>query len=237
MGRGVPFHSNASKKITTMNTTASNNDASAASSSRGPSLLLVNASPRGERSNSRKLANEFLAAWTAAHTDGHAIVRDLAATPPPVLTEAWVAGAFTPPEQRSPEASAAISVSDALIDELLGADEIVIATPIYNFNMPAALKLWIDQVVRVGRTFSVGADGFKGLLGGRRAKVLVTSGGDLRPGQPAAAMNFLEPYLRGIFGFLGISEVQFVYAHSQSSAEREAALGEALATTRALAAA
>ena len=200
-------------------------------------LLLINASPRGERSASRKLASEYLAAWKAAHPTARAVVRDLAAEQPPVLTEAWIAGAYTPAEQRSPEAQAAIGISDHLVDELLAAQEIVIATPIYNFSVPGALKLWIDQIVRFGRTFLIDASGYKGLAGGRRVKVLVTSGGDLRIGQPFGAMNFVEPYLRGLFGFIGITEVEFVYAHSQSSDGRDAILAEALNATRTLAAA
>ncbi|HEY0945881.1 MAG TPA: NAD(P)H-dependent oxidoreductase [Opitutaceae bacterium] len=202
------------------------------------SLLLINASPRGERSSSRKLAATYLAAWKAAHPAGQAVVRDLAVDQPPVLTEAWIAGAYSAPEQRSPEAQAAIAVSDALVDELLAAGEIVIATPVYNFSVPGVLKLWIDQIARFGRTFSVDASGYQGLAAGRRVKVLVTSGGDLRLGQPFGAMNFVEPYLRGVFGFIGITEVEFVYAHSQSSdGAREAALAEAIETTRSLAAA
>ena len=133
----------------------------------------------------------------------------------------------------------AIGVSDGFVDELLAASEIVIATPIYNLNIPAALKLWIDQIARAGRTFSVDANGYKGLLTGRSAKVLVSSGGDFRPGQPAAAMNFAEPYLRAVFRFLGIDRVEFVYAPNQSrrDASRAAALAGAIENVRALAAA
>ena len=122
------------------------------------------------------------------------------------------------------------------MDELLAAGEVVIAMPIYNFGIPAALKLWVDQIVRLGRTFSKDASGFKGLAGGRSVKVLVTSGGDFRPGQPMALMNFVEPYLRGLFGFIGITQVEFVYAYNQAQDNHEAILTQALAATRALAA-
>ncbi|HEU5081094.1 MAG TPA: NAD(P)H-dependent oxidoreductase [Opitutaceae bacterium] len=204
-----------------------------------PSLLLLNVSPRGERSGSRKLADEYLTAWRAAHPDARIIVRDVGANPPPAVSEAWIAGAYTLPEQHSTASRDAIGVSDSFIDEVIGATEVVIATPIYNFNIPAALKLWIDQVVRPGRTFSIDATGYKGLLSGRTAKFLVSSGGDFRPGQPAAAMNFAEPYLRAVFGFIGFDRVEFVYAPNQSHAEadRAAALAEALINTRSLAAA
>jgi FMN-dependent NADH-azoreductase len=201
-----------------------------------PSLLLLNVSPRGERSGSRKLADEYLVAWRAAHPNGRTILRDIGVNPPPVVTEDWVAGAFSPADQRTPAMREAIGVSDAFVDELLAATEIVIATPIYNLGIPAALKLWIDQIVRVGRTFAVGASGYQGLAGGRSVKVLVTSADDFRPGQPAGALNFVEPYLRALLGFIGITQIEFVYAHSQSNAAaREAVFAQALATARALA--
>lgn len=205
-----------------------------------PSLLVITASPRGtERSGSRQLASEYLNTWRAAHPGGRVILRDVGANPPPAINEAWIAGAFSPSDQHTPAMRDAIGVSDVFVDEVIAATEIVIATPLYNFNVPAALKLWIDQVARMGRTFAVDAGNYKGLLGGRRVKVLVSSGGDFRPGQPAAAMNFAEPYLRAVFGFLGIEQVDFVYAPNQSRAEadRAAAFAEALSSTRALAAA
>lgn len=204
-----------------------------------PSLLLLNVSPRGSRSGSRQLSNEYLDAWRAAHPQGRIIIRDIGINPPPAVSEAWIAGAYSPRDQHTPAMREAISVSDAFVDELLAATEIVIATPIYNFNIPAALKLWIDQVARAGRTFQVDAAGYRGLLTGRTVKVLVSSGGDFRPGQPAAGMNFAEPYLRGVFGFLGVDRVEFVYAPNQSHAEadRAAALAEAAQSARALAAA
>jgi FMN-dependent NADH-azoreductase len=201
------------------------------------SLLVIKVSPRGEHSGSRKLADEFLTAWKNAHPDGRVVVQDLSVTPPPLMNEAWIAGAYSPTDQHSPEARAAIRVSDTYVDELLAASEVVIATPTYNFGIPGALKLWIDQIVRAGRTFSFGANGADGLARGRSVKVLVTSSGDFRPGQPLEAMNFVEPYLRCILGFIGITQVDFVYAHNQSRDGGEAILTEALATARALAAA
>jgi FMN-dependent NADH-azoreductase len=204
--------------------------------SSSPSLLLLNISPRGERSGSRKLGDEYLAAWRAKHPNARTIVRDIGANPPPAVSEAWIAGAYSPRDQHTAAMREAIGVSDTFIDELFAATEVVIATPLYNFNIPAALKLWIDQISRAGRTFMVDASGYQGLLGGRTVKVLISSGGDFRPGAPAAAMNFAEPYLRAVFGFLGFGRVEFVYAPNQSRAEadRAAALTEALTVTRSL---
>lgn len=207
--------------------------------SSAPSLLLIDASPRGERSHSRKLGTEFLKTWQAAHLEGRAVVRDLGYEPPPFVSEAWVEGAFTAPEGHSHAARAAMRISDRYIDELLAADEIVITTPIYNLNLPAVLKAWIDQVVRVGRTFTFVAGGYEGLAKGKRVRVLVASGSDFRPGGPAGAYNFLEPYLRAVLGFIGVTDVTFVYAHSlnDGNPSREASLAEARAAVNTLAAA
>jgi FMN-dependent NADH-azoreductase len=178
-----------------------------------PSLLLIQASPRGERSHSRKLGKRYLDTWQSARSEGHVVVRDLGHAPPPFVTEAWVAGAFAGIDAH-PDAADAIAVSNRYVDELLAADEIVIATPIYNLSIPAALKAWIDQIVRVGLTFGFTENGLTGLLVGKKAKVIVASGSDFRPEGALGAFNFIEPYLRGILGFIGITDVEFVYAHS-----------------------
>ncbi len=194
-------------------------------------LLHLDVSPRGSRSRSRTLGRDFLAAWRPAHPQGRVVTRDLGHEPPPFVTEPWVEGAFAPPDSHSPAARAAIAVSDRYVDELLAADQLVITTPMYNLSLPAALKAWIDQIVRVGRTFGMGAAGFEGLVRGKRAYVLVSSGSDFRPGTPGSAYNFLEPYLRAVLGFIGITDVKFIYAHSQNQADTLGA--EAYATARA----
>ncbi|HWA87302.1 MAG TPA: NAD(P)H-dependent oxidoreductase [Opitutus sp.] len=206
------------------------------SSNPSTNLLLVDASPRGDRSHSRKLGEEFLAAWRVAHPDDHAVVRDVGRTPPPFVTEAWIEGAFTPAEQHSPAAREAISLSNAYVDELLAADQLVITTPVYNFSLPAALKAWIDQIVRFGRTFTKTAGGYTGLASNKHALVIVASGGEFRPGTAGGAYNFLESYLRAVFGFIGITDVRFIYAHSLNGDSREAILAEARAALVELAA-
>lgn len=201
-----------------------------------PTLLHIDASPRGTRSHSRGLGQKFLAAWRAAHPGATVISHDVGRQPPPFVSEAWVEGAYAPAEQQSAAARDAIAVSNRYVEELLAADQLVITTPIYNLSIPAALKAWIDQIVRVGRTFSIGANGYQGLVRGKRAIVLVASGGDFRPGSPAAAYNFAEPYLRAVLGFIGITQVEFVYAHSLSSdAARDASLAAAQSTAAQLA--
>jgi len=201
-------------------------------------LLHLDASPRGARSHSRQLGEEFLATYRAAHPGARVIVRDIGRAPPPFVTEAWVEGAFSPAAQHSPAAREAVAVSNAYVDELLTADQLVITTPVYNLSLPAALKAWIDQVVRFGRTFTKNATGFAGLATGKRALVIVASGGDFRPGTPGGAYNFLEPYLRAVLGFIGLTEVSFLYAHSLGGEDtaREQVLAETRTAVRQLAA-
>ncbi len=120
-------------------------------------ILIVNSSPRGERSITRRLTAQFQQQRQEAHAGTTVVSRDLAAQPVPPVTDAWIIGAFAPPEAHTPEAKAALGVSDQLVDELLSADRFVFGVPMYNFNIPSTFKSYIDQVVRVGRTFSVGS--------------------------------------------------------------------------------
>ena len=202
-----------------------------------PTLLHLDASPRGARSQSRRLGGQFLADWRAARPNGRVIVRDIGREPPPFVTEAWVEGAFAPGDQQSAAARDAMAVSNRYVDELLAADQLVITTPIYNLSIPAALKAWIDQIIRVGRTWAPGAGGFEGLAKNKRALIIVSSGSDFRPGTPGGAFNHLEPYLRAVLGFIGITDVSFVYAHSLNGQNPAgvAALAEAQAAVSGLA--
>jgi len=196
-------------------------------------LLLIEASPRTARSHSRKLGLEYAAAWQSARAGSQVVTHDLVNEPPPFVSEDWTAAAYNAPENWSPAERAAIAVSDRYIDELLSADEILISTPIYNLSVPAVLKAWVDQIVRFGRTFNRGATGFDGLVKGKKVTVVVASGSDFRPGQPGGAYNHIEPYLRAILGFVGITDVRFVYAHSlNQDGQRELAIAEASTALR-----
>jgi FMN-dependent NADH-azoreductase len=172
-----------------------------------PTLLHLDASPL-ETSISRELAREFVATWKTADPNGTVIYRDLAALTPAPITQAWVHAAYTPTDSRTAEQKALLAPSEELIHELESADEIVIGVPMHNFSLPASLRLWIDQIVRSGRTFSYGATGPAGLLKGKKATLLVASGGVYSPGTPAAAFDFGEPYLKMILGFIGITDVR-----------------------------
>ncbi len=201
-----------------------------------PTLLQLDASPL-ETSISRELAREFVTTWKTAHPGGIVIYRDLAALTPAPITQAWVHAAYTPTDARTADQNALLAPSEDLIRELESADEIVIGVPMHNFSIPATLKLWVDQIVRRGRTFSYGADGPKGLLQGRKATLLVASGGVYSPGSPAAAMNFVDPYMKAVLGFIGIVDVQTIAvggaAQLMSGAiDRSTLLGPALEQIR-----
>jgi FMN-dependent NADH-azoreductase len=158
------------------------------------------------------LTREFATTWKAAHVDGAVIYRNLAAHPAKPLDAQWIGAAYTPEAGRTPEQTEALALSDELIGELEKAEEYVIGVAMHNFSIPSALKLWIDQVVRSGKTFAYGEGGAQGLLRGKKATILVASGGVYEAGTLGAAFNHIEPYLRTILGFVGITDVTFVTA-------------------------
>jgi len=174
-----------------------------------PTLLAINVSPRFDESTSRKLTAIFVDRWKTANPGGTVIVRDLATTALPFVDLPWIGGAFTPPESHSPESAAAIKVSDDLVAELKAADRIVIGTPMYNFAVPAALKAYIDHIVRVGVT--VTSDN-KGLLTGKSVDIVLASGGDFSPGSPVEKYNQTSGYLRQVLAWIGITDVNIILA-------------------------
>ncbi|MYN47282.1 FMN-dependent NADH-azoreductase [Pseudoduganella sp. FT93W] len=192
-------------------------------------LLHIDSSVRQQGSLSRQLGGEFLAKWQVANPDGKVVTRDLAANPVPHLTEQMLGAYFTPAEQRNAEQAHTIKTSDALVDELLAADTIVIGAPMYNFSVPSGLKAWIDHVARAGRTFKYGPNGPEGLVHGKKVIVFVASGGVYSAG-PAAAYDHVTTYLRTVLGFLGMTDVSFIVA--EGVAMGEAAVEAALSQSR-----
>ncbi len=180
-----------------------------------PTLLQIDSSPLSS-SISRELTREFVSNWKVAHPSGQVIVRDLAANPPKPVDQAWIYAAHTPADTLQPEQKALLAQSEECIAELELADEYVIGVAMHNFSIPSVTKLWIDQVVRAGRTFSYGPEGAKGLLSGKKATILAATGAVYEAGSPMAAYNFVHPYLDTILKFIGVGEVKFVTAGGTS---------------------
>lgn len=170
-------------------------------------LLSIEVSPRGDQSVSRQMLQRFIALWQAAHPEGEVVRRDLAESELAFVTAPWLQAYFTPPADHTPEMAAELALSDQLVQELLAADHIVIATPVYNYNVPASLKAWVDHIVRKGLT--LGFDG-QGLVKGKKATVLFASGGVYTEGSPIRERDIATQYLRLILGVIGITDVSFV---------------------------
>ncbi|AFY70943.1 FMN-dependent NADH-azoreductase [Thalassoporum mexicanum PCC 7367] len=191
-------------------------------------LLHLDTSPRGDRSVSRQLSKEFVQMWQDQQNDHTITYRDLGHNPVPFVDETWIAASFTPPEARTPEQQAGIEISDRLVDEFLAADCYVFGVPMYNFNVPAVFKAYIDQIVRPFRTFGIDSPtNFYGLVEGKKMLVITARGGDFSPGSPAAPYDLQEPYMRTIFGFIGVTDITFV--HAQQLAWGEEASAKAIA--------
>ena len=200
-------------------------------------VLLLDASARVSRSLSRRLTTEFFNLWRARRPDDRIVHRDLARDPPPHVTEDWIVSAFLAPEERSPEQRRALEASDRLIDEVLAAEVIAIGTPMYNYGMPSTLKAWIDQVVRVGRTFSFdlarGDAPIEPIQTGKSLVVMTSSGeGGLGPNCPNASLNHLDGHLATALRLIGISHYHTVRIEYQEFADErhERSIREALAS-------
>lgn len=173
-------------------------------------VLKIDASARVTRSLSRGLTTAFIEQWLKSRPDDTLITRDVGLNPPPAMSEAWIAAAFAEPEKRTPDQREALKISDQLLEELEPADLIVIGTPMYNYGMPAALKAWIDQVIRVGRTFSFdlarGEQPIEPIVTGKTLVILSSSGeGGFEFGGTHADMNHLEPHIVTASRLLGVS--------------------------------
>ncbi|MDE2594179.1 MAG: NAD(P)H-dependent oxidoreductase [Burkholderiales bacterium] len=197
-------------------------------------ILQINASARREGANSTRVAQQVVARLQADHPGAEVTVRDLAVTPHPVLDEAALGALFTPADQRTPEQAARVAQDDALIAEVQAHDVIVLGVPMYNFGVPVQLKNWIDAIARNGVTFRYTNQGPEGLIKGKKVYVAFARGGRYR-NTPADAQT---PYMKTVLGFLGLSDVHFIYAEglnmgpestAQGFAEAQADINAALA--------
>jgi len=189
-------------------------------------ILQINSSLNSSDGVSSRLADETVTALRALHPGAKSIVRDLARDPVPHLDAERFGAFIANPEARTPAQRAAVRYSDALIDELRRADTIVLGLPMYNFGVPSPLKAWFDHIARAGATFKYTEKGAVGLLTGKKAYVIAARGGKYA-GTPADTQT---PYVRNFLAFLGITDVEFVYA--EGLALGEATRNEALAAAQ-----
>jgi FMN-dependent NADH-azoreductase len=175
-------------------------------------VLIIESSARQQDSVSRQLTQTFISQWQAAHPKDEIKVRDLAVNPVPHLDINLLGGWMKPAEQRSDLEQVSLERSNQLTDELLAADVLVMAAPMYNFAIPSTLKAWLDHVLRAGVTFKYTETGPQGLLSGKRAYVLTARGG-IYAGSTA---DHQEPYLRQVMGFIGIHDVTFIHAEGMN---------------------
>ena len=174
-------------------------------------VLLVTSSLFGDQSKSAQLAGELVETLRRTHTGAVVVERALTPDAIPHLSLAALGALMTPAEQRSAEQQASVDFADRLIEELEAAETIVLAVPMYNFSIPSTLKAWIDHVARAGRTFRYTAAGPEGLLKGKKVFVVTGRGGFYSGDSPAKVFDFQEPYLRGVLGFLGLTDVTFIH--------------------------
>jgi FMN-dependent NADH-azoreductase len=198
-------------------------------------LLHIDSSPRGERSHSRRITREFVEQWKQAHPGDTVTYRDIGRNPIPHVDEPWIAAAFSPPEQHTPELREAIRLSDRLVDEFLAADIYVMGIPMYNFSIPSGFKAYIDQIVRVGRTvvfeLNDAAIVSKPLVLGKKMFIVEARGDSgYQPGRQYEKMNYHDPYLVTIFEFMGITDITFVHVENDEYGGQK--LAESIATAR-----
>lgn len=185
-------------------------------------LLHIDSSSRDERSHSRLLTREFINTWLKFHPADTVVYRDVGHYPLPHVDEQWVAAVLTPAAERTPQMRQALLASDELIDELLDADLLVIGLPMYNFGVPSSLKAYIDHIVRIGHTVAFDPEDqnqpYKPLVHGKRAFLIVATGiAGYESGGYLAQFNHVDPYLRTVLGFIGVTDLNFVHVVDDKS--------------------
>ncbi len=188
-------------------------------------LLQLKTSLFADQGQSSQLSDAFVAAWQAARPGAEVTVRDFAVDAVPHLDGAGFQAFLTKPEERSAGQHAKVAYSDALIAELQAADVLVIGLPMYNLGVPSMLKAWIDHVARAGVTFRYTASGPQGLLSGKKAYVFATRGGRYA----GTAFDTQTDFVRNFLGFIGIAEVEFVYAEGLNMGDESKTAGLAAA--------
>jgi FMN-dependent NADH-azoreductase len=178
-------------------------------------ILIIESSPRGTESASRHLTDTLRERLRSLYPNASFLEHDLAADPPPHLDYPTVKGISAKSAAEAVFLKDALRLSDQLTDELLSSDLLVIAAPMWNFGLPSSLKAWIDHVVRAGKTFNYAGAGVEGLAKGKKAILVLASGGVFSEG-PWKSWDTVEPYLRLILSFIGIDDVQTVRAQGMN---------------------
>lgn len=184
-------------------------------------LLEVQSSARQIGSISRLLSQEFIETWKNYHPAIDYKQRNVGSKPPAHVTELWTKANYLEPERRTPEMIAALNESESLIEELFWADYLLLGIPMYNFSVPATFKAYIDNIVRINRTFTFDSESysFRGLVKNKKALIITPSAGDFTPGTPLGAINFCETYLRSLLIFIGIKDINVVSIPNQFMSE------------------
>ncbi len=175
-------------------------------------LLQIDCSSNLTSSRTRHLTKKFSAEWSKKYPGQPVTKRDLIRDPLPLVDEAWIIAAYKPIEQRTAHEVVALEVSDMLIDEFLAADVYVFGVPMYNLGIPAAFKIYIDQIIRAGRT--LGPHG-KPVVLNKKMLFITSRGGHYRPGTPTEHYDLQTPYLKSVFGMIGVTDVAFVNVEGQ----------------------
>jgi FMN-dependent NADH-azoreductase len=179
-------------------------------------ILKVNSSGRVNGSHSRVLVEELVNRLLSKHASANVVTREVSSGLE-FVDESWIHANFTNPAERSEVQKNRLNASDSLVEEVENADILVIAAPIYNFGVPAALKAWIDQICRANRTFKYSETGPVGLLEGKKAYVIVTSGGT----KAQSSVDYASDYMRHVLGFIGIKDVEIIAADQLMMAEEK----------------
>lgn len=189
-------------------------------------ILQINSAARSVGANSTRLANALTARLKEKNPDAVVELRDLAANPHPTLDEAALGAIFTPPDQRTSEQAARVALDDQLIAQVQSADVLVLGVPMYNFGVSIQLKNWIDAIAKAGTTFRYTENGPEGLIKGKKVFLTLARGGIYRD----TPSDSQVPYLKTVLGFLGITDIECVYAEGlamgQESADKAFAAAE-----------
>ena len=186
-------------------------------------ILQINSSARSNGSESTRMGDKLVAGLVAANPGATVVRRDLASDPHPVIDEATLGALFTPADQRTPEQAARVALDDALIGQVQAADVIVIGAPMYNFGITIQLKSWFDAIARAGVTFRYTATGPEGLLTGKKVYVNLARGGVHRNG----ASDSQVPHLSTFLGFLGLTDVTYLYSEGMGMGPEAVAQAQA----------